>query len=181
MTKTLYDLNVGDYVIRHYGSEPSKVLTIEKATKTQLVCSYNLKYSRKNGKRIRTGFKNDIDSIRVPTPGEVEEIEKEARHLQRLTSLRNQIKSALMSKDMTEDQLESIIGIIFSNNHVQQNKALRCAYFDISHVLLALHQCDTGSIDKNALECTLDDIRAVYVGDPDDLHHERDDLEVEDE
>ena len=55
-------------------------------------------------------------------------------------------------------------------------QTLLCAYLDLSHVLMALENCNPGEIDTKALEATLADIRRDYALDPNDLEHERDQL-----
>ena len=61
---------------------------------------------------------------------------------------------------------------------VKPNNALLCSYLAISHVLKHLDG-QIGQIGKRALEAALEGIREAFTGNPDDLRHERDELEYD--
>jgi len=56
------------------------------------------------------------------------------------------------------------------------NKVLLYAYLDISHALMFI-EGDSCEADPKALKATLEDIREAYTGNPNDLKHEREEVE----
>ncbi len=104
MSKTLYDLKVGDnVVITNLYSET--IEKVERLTKHYIVVR-NLKYRKTDG-RLSGGGRWYCESIRIATPDDIEQIRRKQLHNRLVMEIDNTPLQTL-----TNDQLQSILDII---------------------------------------------------------------------
>ena len=92
----LKDLKPGDAVVVDFGmwSNRKRIGVVERTTATQIVLKSGSRYLKRNGNQVGAGHNASGPYIRIPTPGQLEEIKKAALHERSLKAARNLIDTA---------------------------------------------------------------------------------------